>query len=161
MLLFKQCWEVNSLVLTFLEVGFGGNLVQGFKVYAWRAAPSFPKIALCFPSFALRPQPFKACRTRIMRDSKNWSLNSKDSIMSERLVLSCCGWNSTHVLWVTHQRWMIKVFFIFYNPSLDKAPRPSISNGSCALILLVSSTNYFQIVRRQCLLRIKVLSQDI
>ena len=44
-------------MLTFLEVGFGGNLVQGFRVYAWRAVPSFPQIALCFPSFALWPQP--------------------------------------------------------------------------------------------------------
>ena len=58
MLLFKQCWEVNSYVLTFLEVGFGGNLLQGFRVYAWRAVPSFPQIAQCFPSLALRPQPF-------------------------------------------------------------------------------------------------------
>ena len=39
-------------------MGFGGNLVQGFRAYAWRAVPSFPKIALCFPSLALRPQPF-------------------------------------------------------------------------------------------------------
>ena len=47
-------------MLTFLEVGFGGNLVQGFRAYAWRAVPSFPQIALCFPSFALRPQPFNS-----------------------------------------------------------------------------------------------------
>ena len=39
-------------------MGFGGNLVHGFRVYAWRAVPSFPQIALCFPSLALRPQPF-------------------------------------------------------------------------------------------------------
>ena len=39
-------------------MGFGGNLVQGFRVYAWRAVPRFPQIALCFPSLALRPQPF-------------------------------------------------------------------------------------------------------
>ena len=45
-------------MLTFLEVGFAANLVQGFRVYAWRAVPSFPQIALCFPSFALWPQPF-------------------------------------------------------------------------------------------------------
>ena len=45
-------------MLSFLEVEFGGNLVQGFRVYAWRAVPSFPQIALYFPSFALRPQPF-------------------------------------------------------------------------------------------------------
>ena len=55
-------------MLAFLEVGFGGNLVQpfwsswdpvgqGFRAYAWRTVPSFPQIALCFPSFALRPQP--------------------------------------------------------------------------------------------------------
>ena len=71
-----------------------------------------------------------------MSDSKNWPLNGKDSIMSERLVLSCCVWNSTHVLRVTHQRSMIK-FFIFYNPPLDKAPRPSISN---AIWILSSDT---------------------
>ena len=59
MLLFKQCWAVNSSVLTFLEVGFWGNLVQGFRVYAWRAVPSFPQIALCFLTLALRPQPFE------------------------------------------------------------------------------------------------------
>ena len=59
MLLFKQCWEVNSYVLTFLEVGFGGNSVQGFRAYTWRAVPSFSQIALCFPSLALRPQPFQ------------------------------------------------------------------------------------------------------
>ena len=45
-------------MLTFLEVGFGGNLVQGFRVYAWRAVPSLLQIALCFPSLALWPQPF-------------------------------------------------------------------------------------------------------
>ena len=45
-------------MLTFLEVGFGGNLVQGFRVYAWRAVPSFPQIELWVPSLALRPQPF-------------------------------------------------------------------------------------------------------
>ena len=39
-------------------MGFAGNSVQGFRVYAWKAVPSFPQIALCFPSFALRPQPF-------------------------------------------------------------------------------------------------------
>ena len=45
-------------MLTFLEVGFGGNLVQGFRVYAWRAVPSFPQIALWCPSLAFWPQPF-------------------------------------------------------------------------------------------------------
>ena len=45
-------------MLTFLEVEFGGNLVQGFRAYAWRAVPCFPQIALCFLSLALRPQPF-------------------------------------------------------------------------------------------------------
>ena len=59
---------------------------------------------------AQKTSKFKACRTRFMSDSKNWSFNDKDIIMSERLVLSCCVWNSTHVLWVTHQRSMIKVF---------------------------------------------------
>ena len=58
MLLFKQCWEVNSQVLTFLEVGFGRNLVQGLRAYAWRAVPSLLQIALWVPSFALWPQPF-------------------------------------------------------------------------------------------------------
>ena len=45
-------------MLTFLEVGFGGNLVQGFRAYAWRAVPSFPQIALWGPSLAFWPQPF-------------------------------------------------------------------------------------------------------
>ena len=44
-------------MLTFLEVGFGGNLVQWFGVYAWRAVPSFPQIAPWGPSFTLWPQP--------------------------------------------------------------------------------------------------------
>ena len=43
--------------MTFLEVGFGGNLVQGFRAYAWRAVPSFPQIALWDPSLAFWPQP--------------------------------------------------------------------------------------------------------
>ena len=47
-------------MLTFLEVGFRGNSVQGLRAYAWRAVPSLPQIALCFPSFALRPQPFRS-----------------------------------------------------------------------------------------------------
>ena len=45
--------------MTFLEVGFGGNLVQGFRVYAWRAVPNLLQIALWVPSFALWPQPFQ------------------------------------------------------------------------------------------------------
>ena len=45
-------------MLTFLEVGFAANLVQGFRAYAWRAVPSLLQIALCFPSLALWPQPF-------------------------------------------------------------------------------------------------------
>ena len=45
-------------MLTFLEVGFGGNLVQGFRAYAWRAVPNFPQIALWGPSLAFWPQPF-------------------------------------------------------------------------------------------------------
>ena len=51
--------------MTFLEVGFGGNLVLGFRAYAWGAVPSFPQIALCFPSLALRPQPFWNCLIKI------------------------------------------------------------------------------------------------
>ena len=47
-------------MLTFLEVGFGGNLVQGFRAYAWRAVPSFPQIALLGPSLAFWPQPFQS-----------------------------------------------------------------------------------------------------
>ena len=39
-------------------MGFGGNLVQGFRAYAWRAVPSFPQIALWSPSLAFWPQPF-------------------------------------------------------------------------------------------------------
>ena len=40
-------------------MGFGGNLVQGFRVYAWRAVPSLLQIALWVPSLALWPQPLK------------------------------------------------------------------------------------------------------
>ena len=68
-------------MLTFLEVGFGGNLVQGFRVYAWRAVPSFPQIALCFPSLALRPQPF-------ILKSQKWT-ERKNSLSSR--VLSTCS----------------------------------------------------------------------
>ena len=57
MLLFKQCWEVNSKVLTFLEVRLGGNFVQGFRVYAWRTVPSFPKMALCALEIQSDPSP--------------------------------------------------------------------------------------------------------
>ena len=53
-------------MLTFLEVGFGGNLVQGFRAYAWRAVPSFPQIALWGPSFAFWPQPFGRIETLIL-----------------------------------------------------------------------------------------------
>ena len=45
------CWDVNSSVLTFLLVGFGGNLVQGFRVCTWRAVPSFPQIELRYSLF--------------------------------------------------------------------------------------------------------------
>ena len=40
-------------------MGFGGNLVQELRVYAWRAVPSFPQIALWGPSLAFWPQPFE------------------------------------------------------------------------------------------------------
>ena len=52
-------------MLTFLEVGFGGNLVQGFRAYAWRAVPSFPQIALWGPSFTFWPQPLRICLLRL------------------------------------------------------------------------------------------------
>ena len=45
------CWDVNSSLLTFLLVGFGGNLVQGFRVCTWRAVPSFPQIVLRYSLF--------------------------------------------------------------------------------------------------------------
>ena len=47
------CSSVNSSVLTFLLVGFGGNLVQGFRVYPWTAVQSFPQIVLCFSLFLM------------------------------------------------------------------------------------------------------------
>ena len=40
-------------------MGFGGNLVQGFRIYPWIAVPNFPQILLCFFSLALWPQPFE------------------------------------------------------------------------------------------------------
>jgi len=47
------CWDVNSSVLTFLLVGFGGNLVQGFRVFTWRAVPSLPQMVLWFSLFLM------------------------------------------------------------------------------------------------------------
>ena len=47
------CWDVNSSVLTFVLVGFGGNLVQGFRVYPWTTVPSFPQIVLWFSLFLM------------------------------------------------------------------------------------------------------------
>ena len=46
-------------MLTFLEVGFAANLVQGFRVYAWRAVPSFPQIALCALEMQSDPSPLE------------------------------------------------------------------------------------------------------
>ena len=37
----------------------GGNLVQGFRVYAWRAVPSFPQIALCALEMQSDPSPLE------------------------------------------------------------------------------------------------------
>ena len=67
-------------------MGFGGNLVQGFRAYAWRAVPSFPQITLWGPSLAFWPQPFKlwyslpgyiqqAIKRCILsvKNAKNWS----------------------------------------------------------------------------------------
>ena len=45
------CSNVNSSVLTLVLVGFGGNLVQGFRVYPWTTVPSFPHIVLWFSMF--------------------------------------------------------------------------------------------------------------
>ena len=47
------CWDVNSSLLTFVLVGFGGNLVQGFRVYPWTTVPSFPQIVLWFSLFLM------------------------------------------------------------------------------------------------------------
>ena len=47
------CSNVNSSVLTFVLVGFGGNLVQGFRVYPWTTVPSFPQIVLWFSLFLM------------------------------------------------------------------------------------------------------------
>ena len=52
-----RCSNVNSWVLTFVLVGFGGNLVQGFRVYPCTSVPSFPHIPLYFFRVAIRPQP--------------------------------------------------------------------------------------------------------
>ena len=42
-------------------------------VYAWRAVPSFPQIALCFPSLALRPQPFQKSTSHVKVQDHPWS----------------------------------------------------------------------------------------
>ena len=39
-------------------MGFGGNLVQGFRVYARRAVPSFPQTALCALEMQPGPSPY-------------------------------------------------------------------------------------------------------
>ena len=54
-------FQMLTLKCSFLEVGFGGNLVQGFRAYAWRAVPSFPQITLWGPSLAFWPQPLYQC----------------------------------------------------------------------------------------------------
>ena len=55
-------------MLTFLEVGFGGNLVQGFRVYAWRAVPSFPQIALCALEMQSDPSPLESRTSLTLAD---------------------------------------------------------------------------------------------
>ena len=47
-------------------MGFAANLVQGLRVCAWGAVPSLLQIALCFPSLALWPQPFKTFPTNCL-----------------------------------------------------------------------------------------------
>ena len=57
-------------MLTFLEVG---NLVQGFRVYAWRAVLSLLQIALWDPSFALWPQPLlQLCKQSCVTPLEKW-----------------------------------------------------------------------------------------
>ena len=60
-------------MLTFLEEGFAANLVQGFRVYAWRAVPSLLQIALWDPSFALWPQPLlQLCKQSCVTPLEKW-----------------------------------------------------------------------------------------
>ena len=46
-------------MLTFLEVGYGGNFLQGFRANARRAVPNFPQIALCALEMQSDPSPLK------------------------------------------------------------------------------------------------------
>ena len=101
MLLFKQCWNVNPKVLTFLEVGFGVNLVQGFRVYAWRAVPSFPQIELCVPSFALRPQPLYYKLNSPAPEIANAPFQKK----KKKINHPKCLWSSKHTYWVDFKNW--------------------------------------------------------
>ena len=70
-------------MLTFLEVRFGGNLVQGFRVYAWRAVPSFPQITLCALEMQSDPSP----------------LNSVNGTS-----LTCIAWKLLYTLFLTLRR---------------------------------------------------------
>ena len=61
-------------------MGFGGNLVQGFRAYAWRAVPSFPQIALWGLSFTLWPQPLGFLaqnRPKFVQNLHFWSFWAK------------------------------------------------------------------------------------
>ena len=94
-------------MLTFLEVGFGGNLVQGFRVYAWRAVPSLLQIALWVPSFALWPQPFGcplsmastwSCQLSLGSIQRSWVF-CWSSIASKSLSFSCQGFQGPRRNW--------------------------------------------------------------
>ena len=55
-------------MLTFLDVGFGGNMVQGFRLYDWWAMPSFLVIALFALEMQSDPSPCSIFRNEIFSD---------------------------------------------------------------------------------------------
>ena len=79
-------------------MGFGGNLVQGFRVYAWRAVPCLLQIALWVPSFALWPQPlwnlFKGTNQIqiqwLNKKLKHWLASSAPPTFVDVILISCC-----------------------------------------------------------------------
>ena len=89
----------------------------------------------------------------------------KQSFAAESIRLarspSCCKNHKTMQRPLLSKSWCITtlglthiVFMVMVmGTPVDKAPRPSkkvMLSESCHLILFVSSTNYFQIMRRQC-----------
>ena len=104
-------------MLTFLEVGFGGNLVQGFRAYAWRAVPSFLQIALWGPSLAFWPQPLQDARFFLRIASSRYKVHVINQISQlekvERYQPCNAKVKKILCLWIVVQ----KVVPRFYNAS--------------------------------------------